>query len=192
MSVQAVADTCTNEIGYKLLRTTLANLESGSRRNITIAEISAIAAALRVPPAALLFPVDEPGPVEVLPGDYRSPFAGWLWFTDAALAIDMGLAWDATDPYMTFIEHLQANIGLAKSEAAWTVISRVIEKMTAMDMEGMEPVIDQTRRQRTKIAQEARPSFDFLTEKQLPIPKLSPDLEEAIRSVTPGAGLDHA
>lgn len=48
-------------------RSVLANLESGRRTTVTIAEVLVLAAALNVPPAILVFPVGQTETVEMLP-----------------------------------------------------------------------------------------------------------------------------
>lgn len=81
MSTQALADACTS-LGYKMLRTTLVNLEMGARKNITVAELSVIAAALHLGPLALIVPLGEDALTEVLPGRYAQPWGAWKWFSN--------------------------------------------------------------------------------------------------------------
>jgi transcriptional regulator with XRE-family HTH domain len=81
MSVQGLADACT-ALGYKMLRTTLVNLEAGARKNITVGELSVIAAALETGPLALIVPLEEDLEVEVLPGQKLAPWSAWKWFSN--------------------------------------------------------------------------------------------------------------
>lgn len=66
-SFQQLADACTDR-GYRTLRTTLANLENGRRKSITVHELVVIADALDVPAVELLFPGLPEGDLEYLPG----------------------------------------------------------------------------------------------------------------------------
>lgn len=74
MSAQDVADHCTEKLGFRLLRTTLANLEAGTRKNVTLGEVLVLSEALGVSPATLLYPLIGPEAVEYLPGYWVSPW----------------------------------------------------------------------------------------------------------------------
>lgn len=121
--VQVVANYCTNELGFKTLRTTLANLETGTRKSVTIGEITVLAEALKVSPMVLLFPPDaheneEAGAVEYLPGQHAAPLEAWRRFT--APLFDMlgsptGSAYEA-DPVRITAETLAA---FARLESSW-------------------------------------------------------------------------
>jgi transcriptional regulator with XRE-family HTH domain len=79
-SAQEVADE-TERLGYPLSRSQIANLESGRKRGLDVAELLILAAALDVPPSALLFPDLPDGEVEILPGQFVSSVAALLRFT---------------------------------------------------------------------------------------------------------------
>jgi transcriptional regulator with XRE-family HTH domain len=79
-SAQEVADE-TARLGYPMTRSQIANLESGRKRGLDIAELLILAAALDVPPVALLFPDLPDGEVEVLPGQFVSSAVALLRFT---------------------------------------------------------------------------------------------------------------
>ncbi|WP_284990881.1 helix-turn-helix transcriptional regulator [Arthrobacter sp. efr-133-TYG-120] len=87
MSVQGLADACT-ALGYKMLRTTLVNLEAGARKNITVGELSVIAAALGTGPLALIVPLGEDQTIEVLPGRHAKPWGAWKWFSNEGGSIE--------------------------------------------------------------------------------------------------------
>ena len=55
MSVQKLADV-TDELGMPIPRSVLANLESGRRETVTVAEVLVLAAALDVAPIDLICP----------------------------------------------------------------------------------------------------------------------------------------
>lgn len=71
----------TNQIGHRVSRTAISELENGKRKSVTTAELCVLAWALDVPPAQLLFPALPDGVVEVVPNvTTRSVFAA-TWFT---------------------------------------------------------------------------------------------------------------
>ena len=67
-SAQDLADK-TAELGYPISRAQIANYESGRKKNLDIAELLILAAALDIPPVLLLFPSFPVGTVELLPDD---------------------------------------------------------------------------------------------------------------------------
>jgi transcriptional regulator with XRE-family HTH domain len=79
VSTQKLADECT-ALGHPLDRSTIAKLELGHRRTVSQAEVLILARALQVPPPLLLFPVGEPGPVEVVPGCEVDPWSAAKWY----------------------------------------------------------------------------------------------------------------
>ncbi|NKU46801.1 hypothetical protein GS897_20775 [Rhodococcus hoagii] len=70
LSFQDLARLCT-DYGYPTLRTTLANLEHGRRKTISLHEVFVIAKALKVAPIDLMAPIGVE--VEALPDE---PFSG--------------------------------------------------------------------------------------------------------------------
>lgn len=80
MSAQVLADRI-NELGHTMSRSTLADIENGRRRYITVTELIVLARALNAAPVTLLIPGpynDETG--EVLPGVFGSQFEVSEWF----------------------------------------------------------------------------------------------------------------
>lgn len=90
MSVQQLSD-AVERFGVKIQRPVLANLETGRRPTISVAELFALAAALEVPPLLLVFPVGKVDLMEPLPGIEVSPFAALSWAEHGRIA-------DVTDP----------------------------------------------------------------------------------------------
>lgn len=80
MSAQQLADR-TAELGLPIPRSVLANLESGRRETVSIAEILILAAALDVAPIELISPVGFDQQVEMLPGRMIEPLSAMRWFT---------------------------------------------------------------------------------------------------------------
>ena len=78
----------TAELGLKMTRQTVADLESGRRRIVTTAELLVLAAALDTTPIALMYPnpSDEPdNVVEVLPGIEATGFQAAQWFSGSRM-----------------------------------------------------------------------------------------------------------
>ncbi|MEU6033931.1 helix-turn-helix transcriptional regulator [Actinomadura sp. NPDC047616] len=82
-SAQQLADACT-VLGYPLTRSALANLESGRRPTIAVAELLILARALNVPPVLLVFPVGRLDTVEPAPGTEAPAWDAAKWFGGAA------------------------------------------------------------------------------------------------------------
>jgi transcriptional regulator with XRE-family HTH domain len=80
MSGQQLADRCA-ELGMPIARAVLANLESGRRDSVSMAEILVLARALRVPPVLLVFPLGREETMEVLPDQWVTPWDALRWFS---------------------------------------------------------------------------------------------------------------
>lgn len=94
-------------------RNVLANLESGRRDTITVAEVLVLAAALNVAPMELICPVGYDDEIELLPGRQTNPLTGSRW-------IDGELTLDLTGPEPVFREPRtgdQSSIRLAEEHA---------------------------------------------------------------------------
>ena len=80
MSTQKLADR-TAELGMAIPRSVLANLESGRRETVSVAEVLVLAAALNVAPIELMCPVGFDKQTEMLPGRMMDPPDAMRWFT---------------------------------------------------------------------------------------------------------------
>jgi len=78
-SAQDLSDACTG-LGYPIPRTVLANMESGRRSLVSVAEILVLAQALEVPPVCLIFPLESTAEVQILPGVQQSTLQSVAWF----------------------------------------------------------------------------------------------------------------
>ncbi len=87
MSAQDVADE-TACLGYPISRAMIANYESGRKQGLDIAELTALAAALRVPPVILLFGGLPDETIESLPGEKATSVEALAWFIG-----DREMAW---------------------------------------------------------------------------------------------------
>lgn len=84
MSAQRLSDRCA-ELGYPIPRNTISNLENSRKEAVSVAELLTLAAALQMPPIALLCPVwgrpaDGGDAVELLPGETLDRWAAMMWF----------------------------------------------------------------------------------------------------------------
>jgi hypothetical protein len=86
-SAQWLADE-TERLGYPISRSQIANYESGRKQGLDVAELMVLAAALGLPPVALLFGGHPDDLVEVLPAQKGTSVAALAWFTG-----DRELAW---------------------------------------------------------------------------------------------------
>ncbi len=79
-------------VGKPISRAVISDLETGRKQTLDISDLLTLAAALGVPPAALLFPDDAT--VEVLPGKSMHGLEGYGWFIGAKGNAPDGVATD--------------------------------------------------------------------------------------------------
>ncbi|MFD5050842.1 helix-turn-helix domain-containing protein [Streptomyces tendae] len=78
LSAQQLSERCSS-LGMPIQRSVLANLESGRRTTVTIAEVLVLAAALEIPPTSLIVPVGYEEEFEALPGVRGESYDWALW-----------------------------------------------------------------------------------------------------------------
>lgn len=83
LSAQQLSDRC-SELGLPIQRSVLANLESGRRTTVTVAEVLVLAGALGIAPAQLVFPAGYQPSVEALPDKETGPLNAIDWFAGQA------------------------------------------------------------------------------------------------------------
>lgn len=83
-SAQWLADQ-TEQLGYPISRSAIANYESGRKKTLDLVELIAIAAALHVPPVVLLYPELPTGLVELLPDITVTSWDAVAWFSGEEL-----------------------------------------------------------------------------------------------------------
>lgn len=80
-SAQELAARCA-ALGVPVTRSSLADLETGRRPSVTVQTVTAVAAALDVPPVVLLYPLDDgTEPVRVLPDGESLPVDAIAWWS---------------------------------------------------------------------------------------------------------------
>lgn len=92
MSHQQLADECARLGHPRLQRAVINNLENGRKRDVSVADVLVLAAALEVAPAALVFPAGYAAEVEYLPGRTADPLEAADWFTGTGAEEDSALA----------------------------------------------------------------------------------------------------
>ncbi len=82
-SAQWLADE-TERLGFPISRAAIANYESGRKKGLDVAELLTLAAAMQIPPLALIFPDLPDGPVELLPNVTTTSWDAAAWFSGEA------------------------------------------------------------------------------------------------------------
>jgi transcriptional regulator with XRE-family HTH domain len=81
MSAEDLARACA-DLGYAVPRNVIANMESGRRAQLPLAEVMVLAKALHVAPICLIYPVGLVDRVQALPDEEPTDtFAALQWFT---------------------------------------------------------------------------------------------------------------
>ncbi len=93
----------TDELGHRVSRSTISEIETRRRKSITIADLIILAAALDTTPLALIYPEDDG--IEVLPGAYMSRAEAMHLFTGIADPEEITRRLQASGQYL---ENLQA------------------------------------------------------------------------------------
>ncbi|MBB4931419.1 transcriptional regulator with XRE-family HTH domain [Lipingzhangella halophila] len=106
LSVQRLADICTEDYALPIKRSVLANLESGRRPTLSVAELLVLARILEVPPLQLLFPIGQADEIEVLPGRTAKTWYAAQWFIgETPLDIDEAAAWATVNAAAYYRSH---------------------------------------------------------------------------------------
>jgi hypothetical protein len=71
----------TAELGYRVPRTTISELENSKRKYVSTAELVILARALDTAPVALLYPAPYQGEIDVLPGESSTTWSAAEWFS---------------------------------------------------------------------------------------------------------------
>jgi hypothetical protein len=88
----------TERLGYKLSVSVIAKLDSGHRGSVlSVAELCVLAAALDVPPIALLFPDLPDGDVQFLPNQWSASDDAMRWFCGESGTVPFDLLSGALD-----------------------------------------------------------------------------------------------
>ena len=86
-------------LGYPYTRAAVANLENGRKNSVDVAELLALASALGVPPAMLIFQTEDAIFNEALPGHYIKPSEAVQWFVGYPPESELDPAFDTHEKY---------------------------------------------------------------------------------------------
>ncbi len=126
MSAQQLADEC-ERLGYPVARSVLTNLENGYRDSVSISEWLILAAALRVPPMLLVFPLGRYDQIEPLPDVQVAPWDAVTWAeTGQIVGIDGGPFQEDSDLIAGYRRHEEF---VRAWEQSGTRIRRISERL---------------------------------------------------------------
>jgi transcriptional regulator with XRE-family HTH domain len=118
-NVQRLSDECGKRAGVGVSRGTIAKLESGERKVISVPEWLALSYTLDVPPITLLFPFEEAASFSVVPGSpEKSSVDAWAWLTGEARqppgeTVDDRAQWDRAAAVLRLLNRTAAVLGEA-------------------------------------------------------------------------------
>lgn len=109
----------TDELGMRITRTVIADLENGRKKTLDISELVILARALNVPPVQLIYPDLPDGEVEVSPDDNLRSISALQWFSGERAEPN-----DAVDGY----------VGGGKESSNYTVYLARMLQYTTVDL----------------------------------------------------------
>lgn len=116
LSAQALADR-TRDLGYEVKRSVIANLESGRRGTVSVADVLVLAAALDVPPSLLVFPIGTQKVMHALPGVTVDPWAAHQWWLGSRQILEI-------DAEPNSEEHFRRSFARRESDKALRLYAR--------------------------------------------------------------------
>ena len=128
-SAQWLADR-TAELGYPISRATIADLENGRRKWLTISELIILARALNTTPIALLYP-DPPSEetVELFPGLQASRTVALQWFS-GEVDVPSSFVCDDPEEYRANLQPLQVARRISELESQKIALMKVFTERT--------------------------------------------------------------
>lgn len=150
-SAQWIADR-TAELGYPISRATIADLENGRRKWVTVSELMILARALNTAPIALLYP--EPlsaESIELLPGLQASMTVALQWFS-GEVDIPSSFVCDDPDEYRANLNAVQVARRVSELESQKFALAKVFTERT--DKETREKAIPEISRIQREIDNE--------------------------------------
>jgi len=98
----------TADLGYRVPRTTISELENGKRKYVSTAELAILARALDTAPVALLYPPPYQGGIEVLPGQSSTSWSAAEWFSGMSDGAERVALADDVEAYARNLAPLRA------------------------------------------------------------------------------------
>jgi transcriptional regulator with XRE-family HTH domain len=185
LSAQKLSDRC-EEFGFPIPRSTIANIESGRKEAIPVHEVAVLAAALGTSPASLLFPLDEPVTVPVLPGVSLHPFEGWTWFSGNAWMYNSHLP-PSLGPGRASMgndEIMAVQIRLAELINAWTTMRRTVNRMDQIALSGSQSDASKSIRDSLeKLEGEMTSALEYLRAHNVQPPQVAEELAANLAAI---------
>lgn len=116
----------TAELGHRINRTTLSEVESGKRAYITTAEVAVLARALDTAPIGLVYPPPYDADVEVVPGWTMTKWHATQWFSGRSSDASAWLMAEDGDRYLVNTRALRAADRMALLERRLTQLRLLI------------------------------------------------------------------
>jgi len=98
----------TAELGYRVPRTTISELENGKRKYVSTAELAILARALDTAPVALLYPPPYQDDIELLPGQSSTSWSAAEWFSGMSDGAERVALADDVEAYDRNLARLRA------------------------------------------------------------------------------------
>ncbi|MFD9720799.1 helix-turn-helix domain-containing protein [Streptomyces sp. NPDC059076] len=115
LSAQDLADRCT-EIGHPIPRNVIANMESGRRSHLPLADVIVLAKALNTYPVCLIYPVGYVPDVQRLPLRHEEPtWDAMHWFT-GSVPDGLGVEDGMLRSYRAHMEHERRAVAAVAGE----------------------------------------------------------------------------
>lgn len=175
------------QLGIDMKRTVLSDLETGTRRSISVAEVIALAYVLGVPPVLLIVPLGESGEdyreVEVVPGIRVSPWNATYWLTgDGPLGQEDEALVEVADAHaddcLTTVWFYKMHHEL-RYEAVWDRRAYVYAEKRLGEFEERE--VDRLQSHAEKSVSLLRLHRDDMHKAGLPLPSVPADLDGLLR-----------
>lgn len=184
MSTQQLEER-TAEVGMRIPRSVLANLESGRRETVSAAEVVILAAALGVAPIELISPVGFDKQVEMLPGREMDPLSAMRWFT-GELKLDMdgadttlrrpGTAEQSSTYLVEYHDELTSRLRAQEADAARAVADAAAEGADESALSAAQFRIGAVDEWRKFIREPLRRVRAEMRERGMLLPDLPPDV----------------
>lgn len=136
-SAQWVSDR-TAELGHRVARSTISEIENGRRSYVTTTELAILARALETAPVALLYSPPYSAEVELLPGEKTTRWVATEWFSGRLP--DAAAFFMAGDGYIENLRPLRAAERIAELEQRRNRLMAVIG--AANDRETRQVLVD--------------------------------------------------
>lgn len=121
----------TGELGHRISRPVISDLENGRRKYVTTAELCVLAWALKVPPVALLYPDLPDGLVELVPGVEKPSIEAVMWFSGEMVYGHIGddpPEWLAAKSGAEPVELARERITLEGQIATWSKLAAAMKE----------------------------------------------------------------